>query len=83
MAKQISDMFIITKSQIDAVAKRRDGVKMTPALKTNVTLKQVAGMNEEKREIEEFVEFLKNPQKFKRLGKIAIFSILVFRRQQF
>ena len=44
------------------------GVKIAPVPKTNVTLKDVAGMQEEKREIEEFVEFLKNPRKFQKLG---------------
>lgn len=36
--------------------------------KVNVTLKDVAGMDEEKEEIEEIIEFLKNPDKAKRLG---------------
>lgn len=42
--------------------------KITPVPKTNVSLSQVAGMKEEKREIEEFVEFLTYPKKFVDLG---------------
>ena len=36
--------------------------------KINVSFKDVAGQGQAKREITEFVEFLKNPEKFKRLG---------------
>ena len=36
--------------------------------KMNVTFKDVAGQGQAKREITEFVEFLKSPEKFKRLG---------------
>jgi cell division protease FtsH len=36
--------------------------------KTGVTFKDVAGIDEAKEEVREVIEFLKNPEKFKRLG---------------
>src|SRR5208283_675858 len=35
---------------------------------SNVTFDQVAGIDEAKEEVQELVEFLKNPSKFRRLG---------------
>ena len=47
-------------------------------VKVNVKFNQVAGLQEAKKEIMEFVEFLKNPQKFRKLGaKIPRGALLV------
>lgn len=42
--------------------------KMTKAGMTPVTFKDVAGLAEEKEELEEIVDFLKNPQKYTQVG---------------
>ena len=41
---------------------------MTPADKNKITFADVAGVDEEKEELEEIVEFLKNPAKFTNMG---------------
>ncbi len=41
---------------------------MNPQDKAKVTFKDVAGVDEEKEELEEIVEFLKNPKKFTEMG---------------
>ena len=41
---------------------------MTPADKNKITFADVAGVDEEKEELEEIVEFLKNPRKFTEMG---------------
>ena len=41
---------------------------MTPAEKNRITFEDVAGVDEEKEELEEIVEFLKNPKKFTDMG---------------
>ena len=41
---------------------------MTPADKNKITFEDVAGVDEEKEELEEIVEFLKNPKKFTDMG---------------
>jgi len=68
MINSFKGQFSMIAQQMKAQSQAGKGVKIAPVPKTNVTLKDVAGMQEEKREIEEFVEFLKNPRKFQRLG---------------
>ena len=46
----------------------RSKAKMMNELKGNVTFNDVAGIEEAKEEVEEVVEFLKDPKKFSRLG---------------
>ena len=46
----------------------RARVKTPDDAKSRVTFRDVAGAEEEKAELEEIVEFLKNPQKFSKLG---------------
>lgn len=41
---------------------------MTPAEKNRITFEDVAGVDEEKEELEEVVQFLKNPKKFTDMG---------------
>ena len=41
---------------------------MTPADKNKITFDDVAGVDEEKEELEEIVQFLKNPKKFTDMG---------------
>ena len=41
---------------------------MTPAEKNKITFEDVAGIDEEKEELEEIVQFLKNPKKFTDMG---------------
>ncbi len=52
--------------QGDIAPKR--GVRFAPVRSERITFQDVAGINEAKEELEEIVEFLKNPQKYSRLG---------------
>ncbi|MDP6543687.1 MAG: ATP-dependent zinc metalloprotease FtsH [Phycisphaerae bacterium] len=42
--------------------------RLTPKDQTGVTFGDVAGVNEAKEEVSEIIEFLRNPQRFRRLG---------------
>ena len=56
----------------------RSKAKMMNELKGKVTFNDVAGVEEAKEEVEEIVEFLKDPKKFSRLGgKIPRGALLV------
>ncbi len=62
--------FVLIKSILGANSKSFSfgRTKAQVTQKTNVTFNDVAGIDEEKEELQEIVEFLKNPQKYTELG---------------
>ena len=50
---------------------------MTPADKNKITFDDVAGVDEEKEELEEIVQFLKNPKKFTDMGARSPRAVLL------
>ena len=56
--------------QIRSAGKAEDGVHMTPveAITSTVTFDEVAGIKDVKEELEEIIDFLKEPQKYRNLG---------------
>ena len=55
-------------SDLDFSSFTKNLAKMYTAETVKVSFKDVAGQNEAKLELQEFVEFLKNPEKYKKLG---------------
>ena len=62
--------WMINAAQIQGGGKGLDFVKTPAKLSTNpdTTFKKVAGLKEEKEELREMIDFLKNPEKFKIMG---------------
>ena len=56
---------------------------MTPADKNKITFEDVAGVDEEKEELEEIVEFLKNPKKFTDMGARIPKGVLLSRSTRY
>ena len=72
--------FIITK-QMGSANKSMDFGKSRARLNEDskkVTFKQVAGLDEEKEEVSELIDFLKNPKKFQKLGARIPKGVLLF-----
>ena len=60
---------ILSSSMASANSSRaKETAKALVSHKSDIKFKDVAGMKEVKEEMQEFVEFLKNPDKFKKLG---------------
>ena len=63
--------FFIFSKQVSGAGKSMDfGRSRAKLMSENngITFKDVAGLNEEKEEVSELIDFLKNPKKFQRLG---------------
>ena len=63
--------FVFLSRQMSGAGKSMDFGKSRAKLnneKNKVTFKEVAGLKEEKEEVKELIDFLKNPKKFQKLG---------------
>ena len=67
----VAGLFWIFSRQVNGAGKSMDFGKSRARLSNennNTTFKNVAGLKEEKEEVQELIDFLKNPKKFQRLG---------------
>ncbi|MFH1379453.1 MAG: ATP-dependent zinc metalloprotease FtsH [bacterium] len=73
--------FIIRQMQgggKQAMSFARSKARLQSGKKQKITFKDVAGCDEAKEELQEIIEFLKNPQKFQKLGGKIPKGVLVF-----